>query len=174
MEKEIKSNEVVFNLESKDIVERENFGHYEIILTKKGALFKTYTGFHVWASRYVLGVDGKAGDMSLFSWLNALIRMKKEITGHEKEPYEGNSDITKEDMLESLKIITEANLTAPMTVFANEERAIKAAQSHIDWLKGYMEKLDSEMRKHAEEIDDKKEFETLESGKIIEEVANLL
>lgn len=174
MEEKLKNDGIVFKIEDNEIVERENFGHFEVLITKTGALFKTYTGFHVWTARYALGVDGKAGDMTLFSWLEALVHKKKEIVGHENEPYDGNSDITKGDMLESLKIVTEANLTASMSVFANEERAIKAAQSHIDWLKGYMEKLDSEMRKRAEEVDEKKEFEIIESAKIAEESMNLL
>lgn len=173
MKEEVK-NDIVFKIEEADVVTRENFGPFEIIITKMGALFKTYTGYHVWATKYALGVDGKAGEMTLFSWLDALVRMKKEVSGHEEEPYNEGSDVSKGDMLNALKIVTEANLTAPMTIFAEEERAIKAAQSHIDWLNGYMVKLESEIKKKAEETDHKKEFEILESANIAEEVNSLI
>lgn len=165
---------MVFELADKDIVERESFGHFEVLIAKQGALFKTYTGYHVWASKYAVGVDGKAGQMTLFSWLSALVRMKKDIAGHEEEPYGDDRKLTNGEVLETLMIVTEANMTAPMTVFADEERAIKAARSYIEWLTSYMKILDEEMAKKPEEPDEKMEFEALESARIIDNMKDLM
>lgn len=58
-----------FIIEEKDVLERENFGSFEIVITKGYACFKNYTGFRVFTTPYAVGLDGVAHETSLYAWL---------------------------------------------------------------------------------------------------------
>ena len=47
-----------FMIASGEVAERVHFGAFELIKTKRGIMFKTYTGFHVWTTPYATGLDG--------------------------------------------------------------------------------------------------------------------
>jgi len=127
-----------FNIKSEEVTEREHCGSFEIIKTKRGIMFKTYTGYHVWTTPYAVGTDGKAHETSLYKCLNEFLQMAKSFKGHEDEELtelNGEKGITKGDLLETERIVIEANLTRPMAVFTDRDLAYKEAANYIDWLK---------------------------------------
>lgn len=141
-----------FSIQEKDIIERENFGAFEIIKTKKGIMYKNYTGYHVWFTPYCTGADGVAHETSSYLWLDELLRHKKEFAGHESDPYL-DTEITQGEILETDKIITEACLTHPMTAFIDLDYATKFASEHIKWLSEMSAKLESAMDNTPEDED---------------------
>lgn len=163
-----KNNSYEFKITSGEVTERVHFGAFELIKTKRGIMFKTYTGFHVWTTPYAMGLDGKAHPKSLYAWLDNLIEAKKTYEGHEKEPF-GDSGHTKGDILESMVVLTETNMIAPLTAFINEDRATKLALEYIEWLKKQQEKLAEAMSAPVEDEDMEKDFEQGEKAKILGE-----
>lgn len=130
-----------FSIKNTDITERENFGAFEVIITKKGAMYKNYTGYHLWFTPYTVGPDGKAHETSTYAWLVNLVNMKKATKGHETDFYEG-TEMTMQDMLDSSAIMTEAALSHPMTAFIDLDYAAEFANKHMQWLKSMTEKLE--------------------------------
>lgn len=138
-----KANE--FKLNKNDIIKTADFGSFEVIIAKRGAMFKTHTGFHVWTQPYTLNTKGKARQTSLYQWLLNLVEAKQEYTKHDNEPFPGMENTTYNDILDYLKIITEANATFPMAAFVDTETATKLAEQHIKWLGEMQRKLEDAM-----------------------------
>ena len=87
-----KTKNYEFRIADGEVTARVHFGAFELIKTKRGIMFKTYTGFHVWTTPYATGLDGKAHPKSLYAWLDNLIEAKKAYEGHEK-PHRGQEGI---------------------------------------------------------------------------------
>ncbi len=132
-----------FSVKKEYILDRADFGSFEVVLTKCGAMFRNYTGFHVWVSPYSVGWDGVAHENSLYGWLVNLVKMKEEFSGNEDEAFCGNPSLTNGDILYSSKIITEANLSRPMAVFVDLNEAANSAIGYMEWL----EKMQGELKK---------------------------
>ena len=119
-----------FIIEEKDVLERENFGSFEIVITKGYACFKNYTGFRVFTTPYAVGLDGVAHETSLYAWLKYMVDFKKSIKGKENEMF-GETTSTNKEFLDGMKVLTEANL-----IKDNSKNTIKAkdgnARKRID------------------------------------------
>lgn len=128
-----------------DLVERVHFGAFAVLMTTRGALFETYTGYHVWTTPYSAGIGGETREKSLYAWLRNLVDFKKMAEGHEREPLPasagGDGKMTKGEVLDTMKMMTEANLTRPMVIFTSADKATEAAVEHVKWLKEMAEKL---------------------------------
>lgn len=161
-----------FGIKESEIVERGDFGSFEVIKTKRGIMFKTYTGFHVWTTPYAVGTDGKAHKMSLYSWLEELLAFKLIAEGHEDELID-DTGVKKGDILEAMKITTEANLTRSMVVFTDRDYAIQEANRYMDWLKEQTDRLIKTMKEKPQEEDLKADAEfnaKIENQEIIEQI----
>lgn len=129
-----------FIIEEKDVLERVHFGSFEIVKTRRGIMYKNYAGFHVWTEPYVAREDGGVKETSLYEWLDNAIAHKKLATGHEGDPY-GDGGVTRGEVLDTVRMLTEANVTYPMTAFVDLDRATEFATRHMRWLKEMQEKL---------------------------------
>lgn len=155
-----KTKIVEFSLTEADVIDRADFGHYEILVTKKGAMFKTHTGYHVWTTPYAVDAKGEAHETSLYKWLIEAVELKKMFTGHESEKLtEDPTSSTKGDLLDGVSITTEANIMSPMTAFIDRDRAMQKAQEQIDWLTEQMKKLEDAMTAAVPEGDVKADAE---------------
>lgn len=162
-----------FKISSSQVTERVHFGGFELIRTKSGIMFKTYTGFHIWVTPYAMGLDGKAHPKSLYAWLDNLIDVKKAYDGHEGEPFDENGR-TKGEILEAMVIMTQSNLMAPLTSFIDEERATKFSLEYMEWLAKMQARLEESMAAPVREEDPKEEFEQGEKAKILDEAIDAL
>lgn len=141
MAKNKKQQGFEFIIKESDVLERENFGSFEIVITKQGAIFKNYTGFRVFTTPYAVGLDGVAHETSLYAWLKYVVDFKKSIKGKENEMF-GETTSTNREFLDGMKVITEANLIKPMAVFTDIEEAQKEAENYMKWLESQMKDLD--------------------------------
>ena len=160
-----------FDILPSDVIQRENFGGFELVKTKKGIMFKNYTGYHVWTTQYAVGIDGKAHEYSLYSALNELFNLKKLS---EEEPdgivVEG---VTNKDIFESECIVVQANLTKPVTVFTDPNLALTSAKEYMDWLNSKQKDL-SESMSNLKEEDEKANAEFKAKQENMEVVKTLL
>jgi len=154
-----KSNGFEFSITEADVVERADFHRFEILITKKGAMFKTYTGFHVWTTPYAVATDGVARENSLYKWLCDIVALKKEFAGHENEPLSDGNEATKGDLMYGVCIATEANLISPITAFIDRDAAMTKAAEHMEWLISQIKRLQSVAESAPIEEDEKKNAE---------------
>lgn len=168
----MKESKFEFRIGSGEVLERQHFGAFELVKTRRGIMFKTYTGFHVWTTPYAAGLDGKARQKSLYAWLDNLIEAKKAYEGHEGEAF-GDSGRTKGEVLEAMVIMTEANLAAPLTAFVDEERASGFALEYMAWLNGMQERLAEAMSAPAPAEDPKADAEEGDGASLMGEAAQL-
>jgi len=157
-----------FIIEEKDVLERENFGSFEIVLLRTGAMFKNYTGYRVFTTPYAVGLDGKAHETSLYAWLKYMVDLKKSIQGKENEKF-GDTDVTNQEMLDGLKITTEANLIKPMVVFTDVEEAQREAMHYQEWFAKQMKDLQTAMETTPPEEDVKANAEFEQKAIMVEE-----
>lgn len=148
--KEIKGFE--FIIEEKDVLARENFGSFEIMVCKTGCIFKNYTGYRVFTTPYAVGVDGVAHETSLYAWLKYMVDFKKSIKGKENEMF-GETTSTNKEFLDGMKVLTETNLVKPMTVFTDINEAQKEAENYMKWMEGQMKDLNKAMNTTPPEED---------------------
>jgi len=148
-----KSKEYEFIIPTEDVVWREVFDRFEIVKTKRGMLFKTYTGYSVFVTRYAVGVDGEAHDTSLYGWLEEAVALHRMYRGHEDEPLSDGAAETKGDLLSAVRITTEANLLYPYTVFTDRDLAMRKAGEYMEWLGRKMKELDDSMSAPSQEED---------------------
>lgn len=141
-----------FIIEEKNVLDRENFGSFEIIISKGHACFKNYTGYRVFTTPYAVGVDGKAHETSLYAWLKYMVDFKKSIVSKENEKF-ADTDVTNQEMLDGLKITTEANLIKPQVVFTDIEEAQREAMHYQGWLTKQMQDLQTAMEATPPEED---------------------
>lgn len=139
-----------FSVKQKDILERVHFGSFEVLITTKGAMFKNYSGFHVFTSPYAVGVDGKAVENSLYRWLVNLVNTHKALADKldeqfDEQTYDDGRPLLNRDIYDLDKIITEANLIKPMTAFIDVNKATEEAKEYMNWLTTMQEELSEAM-----------------------------
>lgn len=171
--KTIKTKSYEFFIEKKDVIEQVDFGTFEVVKTKKGILFRNYTGYHVWTTPYTVGLDGTARSYSLYAWLEELIEFKKAIEGHEDEIYEG-TDMTNADILESHIVVTVANMNIPMTIFIDPQLAYEQAEKYIKWLTEKQQELSETIAAGAPEENLAVDAEEAVKAEIGEQVVDAL
>lgn len=152
MAKNKKQQGFEFIIKESDVLERENFGSFEIIIMKGYACFKNYTGFRVFTTPYAVGLDGVAHETSLYAWLKYMVDFKKSIKGKEDEMF-GETGSTNRDFLGGMKVVTEANLVKPMAVFTDINEAQKEAENYLKWMEQQMKDLDKAMNTTPPEED---------------------
>ena len=162
---------IEFQILPSDITQRDSFYGFELIKTKKGIMFKNYTGYHVWTSKYSVGVDGKAHEYSLYSALNKLFELKELCNNNPDEVV--TEGVTNKDIYESECIVIQANLTTPMTVFTDPSMALDSAKKYLEWLKEKQNEL-SESMGHLKEEDEKANAEFNAKKENVEIVKTLL
>lgn len=113
-----------FAVRAEDVRERRSFGRFEVVMTKDGAMYKNWTGYHIWVSRYAVLPDGRMAEKGLYQWLDALVSLARQVEIEEK----GQS------LLDCMAVMTEANLSYPMTAFMDEDRAVKFSIDYMNWL----------------------------------------
>lgn len=172
MAKNKKQQGFEFIIEESDVLERENFGSFEIAICKGGCVFRNYTGYRVFTTPYAVGVDGKAHDTSLYAWLKYMVEFKKSIVGKENGKY-ADTDVTNQEMLDGLKIATEANLIKPMVVFTDFEEAQREALRYQEWFVKQMQDLQKAMETDPPEEDVKANAEFEHMAINAEEVEDL-
>lgn len=166
----------ISGLDRKKVKEVADFGGFYVVLLKDEAIFRTHAGFEIRCKAWIRNMDGTVADTSLYAWLTNLVAMKNEIKGKEKEIFP-ETDVTNQDVLDSMVIMTEANLTYPMAAFTDSDRAAKFANEHLAWLRQKSEELEAAMNALvAEETEDdlKKNFAHGEEAVLAEQVAKEL
>lgn len=163
----------VDGVNEKDVVNITDFGRFFVVLLKDEAIFHTHLGFEVRIKRWG-GVDlnGEALPTTTYTWLENLVDMAKETKTKANELFP-ETDETYQDMLDAMIIITEANITFPMTAFADADEAGKFASERIKYLTSMQDKLETIMSTPvAEETEDdlKKNFEHGQQATIAEEL----
>lgn len=124
-----------------DVKDIEDFGRYLVVILKDGCIFHTYSGLEIRAKAYVTDLTGNVAKASLYSWLVNLVDMKHETEGKEKEIFP-ETDVTYADVLDSMCIITEANLCHPITAFIDMDEATKFTTGRIKYLTDMQKKLE--------------------------------
>lgn len=152
MAKNKKQQGFEFIIKESDVLERENFGSFEIILCRTGIMFKNYTGYKVFITPYAVGLDGVAHETSLYAWLKYMVDFKKSIKGKENEMF-GDTTSTNQEFLDGMKVLTEANLIKPMAVFTDINEAQKEAENYLKWMGEQMKDLDKAMNSTPPEED---------------------
>lgn len=163
-------------IDRKKVVCAEDFGRFIVVLLKDEAIFHTHIGLEVRCKRWVTNLEGKANDASLFMWLANLVDMKHETKGKENLKFP-ETDTTYADMLDSMIIMTEANLCHPTTAFVDMDEAVKFANERLNWLLTKSKELENTINtavKEESEEDLKKNFEDGQEAIIAEQVAKEL
>lgn len=124
------------------LVERRHFGSFAIVLTERGALYETYTGYHVWTTPFAADKDGGVQKKSLYAWLLNVVEVSR-VADVSPDLRVGGSGITYRELLDTLRIMTEANMLHPMSAFVDEGRAMDFAVKYMDWLNSRYEDLKS-------------------------------
>ena len=159
-------------IDKKKVVCVEDFGRFIVVLLKDEAIFHTHIGMEIRCKRWVTNLEGKANDASLFTWLANLVDMKREAKGKENLNFP-ETDTTYADMLDSMIIMTEANLCHPVTAFVDMDEAVKFANERLSWLLAKSKELegaiDAAVEEESEE-DLKKIFEDGQKAIIAEQV----
>lgn len=161
-----------FIIKESDVLERENFGSFEIVVFKQGICFKNYTGYKVFTTPYAVGLDGVAHETSLYAWLKYMVDFKKSIKGKENEMF-GETTSTNKEFLDGMKVLTEANLIKPMTVFTDINDAQKEAENYMKWMEGQMKDLNKAMNTTPPEEDLKANAEFEQKAIIAEEAEEM-
>lgn len=135
-----------FVIREKDVIERVDFGAFEVIKTSSGIMWKNYNGYHVFTKKYSTDNMGKAIEGSLYAWLDNLIETHKAFDGLMDEQFDGQTHddgtpLTNREIYDMDRIVTEANLTKPLTIFTDLNEAIVAANEYISWLRERQEEL---------------------------------
>lgn len=167
---------VISGLDRKNVKEVADFGGFYVVVLKDEIIFRTHAGFEIRAKAWIRNMDGTVADTSLYAWLTNLVAMKNEIKGKEKEIFP-ETDVTNQDVFDSMVIMTEANLTYPMAAFTDSDRAAKFANEHLAWLRQKSEELEAAMNAPvAEETEEdlKKNFAHGEEAILAEQVAKEL
>ena len=161
-----------FIIKESDVLERENFGSVEIVVFKQGICFKNYTGYKVFTTPYSVGLGGVAHETSLYAWLRYMVDFKKSIKGKENEMF-GETTSTNKEFLDGMKVLTEANLIKPMTVFTDINDAQKEAENYMKWMEGQMKELNKAMNTTPPEEDLKANAEFEQKAIIAEEAEEM-
>lgn len=161
-----------FIIKESDVLERENFGPFEIVVFKQGICFKNYTGYKVFTAPYSVGLDGVAHETSLYAWLRYMVDFKKSVKGRENEMF-GETASTNKEFLDGMKVLTEANLIKPMTVFTDINGAQEEAENYMKWMEGRMKDLNKAMNAAPPEEDLKANAEFEQKAVMAEEAEEM-
>ena len=167
----------VDGINRKDVESVTDFGHFFIVILKDCAIFHTHIGFEARFKRWG-GVDmeGHALTTTTFAWLENLVAMKKEVKGKENDIFP-ETDVTYQDMLDSMVIITDSNITHPLTAFLNADDAAKFAKEKLDYIGRMQKELENVMNttvSEETEEDLKKNFEHGQKAILAEQAADAL
>lgn len=102
--------------------------------------------------------------------------MKNEVKGKENDIFP-ETDVTYQDMLDSMVIITEANITHPITAFTDADDAAKFAKNKMDYICRMQKELETVMNtpvSEETEEDLKKNFEHGQQAILAEQAAEAL
>lgn len=174
--KESQLLKTIDGVDNSKVVEVADFGHFNIVLLKDGAIFHTYIGYEVRCKAWCLDYDGKAQETNLYAWLRNLCEMQKMAKDHAQELFP-ETDVTYQDMLDSMIVTTEANMTHPITAFVDMNAATKFATERLQFLKEMTEKLSAAMSAEVkdETADDlKMNFEHGEQAVLAETASEML
>lgn len=123
------------------LLRRCRFSHFSLLVTERGVLFESYTGYHIWTTPFVTGLDGTTSEKSLYVWLMRLVELRDAVESSGRDvPYEG-ADMSSGDVLDAMVLLTECNLMEPQVVFLDIARASERALSYMAWLRSQMESL---------------------------------
>lgn len=163
-----------FSIAAEEVLRRVNFGTFEVILTKRGAMFKTYTGYHIWCTPYAANAEGKASTKTLYAWLMHLIELKDACSDKKFAGMTFTDEVkyTNEDYFNAMCTITEANLSKPLTIFVDAKYAQEEAFRQLDWLSMQAKALEESMSEYkaTEEENQIIEIEDGHERKILEEM----
>ncbi len=160
-----KAGYVVKPIVAKDIVKQADFGTFKITKTKESIAYTNYVGYVVITKPYTTTPEGNATELSLYAWLNYILDIKEHLDAHKDEPFE-DLGVTCGDWLETLKFVTEANITKPCVVFTDSNYAMQEADRHIKWLNEKSKQLMEAMSAPVPEEDEKANAE--EFGRAID------
>lgn len=160
-----KAGYIVKPIAAKDIVKQADFGTFKITKTKECIAYTNYVGYVVITKPYTTTPEGKATELSLYAWLNYVLDIKEYLDAHKDEPFE-DLGVTCGEWLETLKFVTEANITKPCVVFTDSNYAMQEADRHIKWLDEKSKQLMEAMSAPAPEEDEKANAE--EFGRAID------
>lgn len=160
-----KAGYVVKPIVEKDIIKHTDFGVFKITKTRDCIAYTNYVGYTVITKPYTTTPEGTSTELSLYAWLNYVLESKDDLEAHRDEPYE-NLGVTCGEWLETLKIVTEANITKPCVVFTDSDYAMIEADRHIKWLNEKSRQLMKAMSAPALEEDEKANAE--EFGRAID------
>lgn len=162
-------------IDKRNIKDVADFGRFIVVILKDGAIFHTHIGFEVRCKAWMMTMDGETCQTSLYVWLCNIVDMKKETKGKENEIFPG-TDVTYLDMLDSMAIITEANLCHSITAFTDINKSVSFANEHLDWLVNQTKQLEAAIQsevKDETEDDIKKNFEHGQQAIMAEQLANI-
>lgn len=137
----------------KDIEKQADFGTFKITKTRHCIAYTNYVGYAVITKPYTTTPEGKATELSMYAWLNYVLESKEYLDAHKDEPYE-DLGVTCGEWLETLKVVTEANITKPCVVFTDSDYAMEEANRHIKWLNEKSKQLMAAMATPAPEEDE--------------------
>lgn len=167
---------VVDGVDKKNVVSITDFGSFFIILLKDGAIYHTHIGYEVRCKRWCTDMNNETQETTLFNWLSNLVDFKKAVRGNEQVEFPGTGQ-TNEQMLDYMKILTEANMLHPVTAFSDLDTATKFASDRINFLREKAEELDkatsSSVQEESEE-DMRKNYENGQQAVIAEDTASVL
>lgn len=159
-------------IDTSNVKEVADFGHFTVVILKDGAIFHTHLGFELRCRAWAFDLNGKAIPTTLFQWLCNLVDMKKTLKGHESDIFP-ETDVTYQDVFDSMCIITEANICHPMTAFVDADDAAKFADERITYLtekqKELAKAMESSVKEETEE-DLKRNFEHGQMAVISEQI----
>lgn len=160
------------------VVERCDIGAFSIILTTRGAMFETYTGYHVWTTPYSASAYTEASEKTLYRWLKELVNLSHKAAADPDGEYAAGTGITNKEMLQNAAIIVEANLLHPITAFLDEDRATKFAIEYMEWLTKTGEELLGKAAENVagrtDEEDDKALAESVARQEAIETMKSIV
>lgn len=166
----------ITGIKKSEVKEVADFGRFQIVILKDGAIFHTTTGFEVRCKAWTVDMEGKAVEASLYSWLCNVVSMQKETKGKENEEYPFTG-VTYGELLDAEVMMTEANLTFPINAFVDMEKAADFTQKHIQWLGDKIKELEDVINTpvtEETEEDLKKNFESGQQAVISEQAAEVM
>ena len=167
---------VISGLDKKKVKEVADFGGFYVVVLKDEVIFRTHAGFEIRSKAWIRNMDGSVADTTLYTWLTNLVAMKNTVKGKENEIFP-ETDVSYQDMLDSMIIMTEANLTYPMAAFVDPDKAVEFANNHLEWLRKKSEELEAAMNTpitEETEEDLKKNFIHDEEAILTEQIAKEL
>lgn len=168
-----KAGYVVKPIAVKDIVKQADFGTFKITKTRECIAYTNYVGYAVITKPYTTTPEGNSTELSLYAWLNYVLESKEHLEAHKEEQYE-DLGITCGDWLETIKVVTEANITKPCVVFTDSNYAMQEADKQIKWLNEKSKQLMEAMSSPLPEEDEKENAEEFGREIDADNAANIL